>query len=90
MATTNRKIEVDDVTAAALESRAAEQGMSVPELVAALAQSASDPVTLPNDDIAELDRRWETAGEGGLVAHADVARWLQTWGTPAFKPWRDR
>jgi hypothetical protein len=24
------------------------------------------------------------------VAHEDVARWLETWGTPAFKPWHDR
>jgi hypothetical protein len=90
MATTKRKIEVDDATAAALERRAAEQGLSVAELLADLAQGASDPVTLRDDDIAELDRRWETAREDGLVAHADVARWLQTWGTQAFKPWRDR
>jgi len=90
MGTTRRKIEVDDATATALENRAAEQGLSVPELVAELAQDASEPAVLPDEDIIELDRRWEAAKNDDLVAHADVARWLQSWGTRAFKPWRDR
>ena len=90
MGTITRKIEVDDATAAALESRAAEQGLTVPELVAELAQGAAEPVVLRDDEIAELDRLWRTAKDDDLVPHADVVRWLQTWGTPAFKPWRHR
>ena len=90
MANSKRRIEVDDATAAALESRAAEQGLSVPDLVAELVHEATDPVALPTTDIAELDRRWEATKAVPLVAHSDVVRWLQTWGTPAFKSWRDR
>jgi predicted transcriptional regulator len=90
MGTITRKIEVDDATAAALESRAAEQGLSVPELVAELAQSAAEPLVLADKEIAELDRLWSAAKDDQLVPHTDVVRWLQTWGTPAFKLWRER
>jgi hypothetical protein len=90
MGTISRKIEVDDTTAAALESRAAEQGLTVPELVAELAQIASEPVVLADEEMAEMDRLWETTKDADLVQHGEVAKWLQTWGTPAFKPWRDR
>lgn len=90
MGTITRKIEVDDATAAALESRAAEQGLTVPELVAELAQSAAGPVVLADEAIADLDRLWDAAKEADLIQHAEVAKWLQTWGTLAFKPWRDR
>ena len=87
---THRKIEVDDATAAVLENRAAEQGLSVPELVADLVHAATEPVGLPAEEIAELDRRWAAASKDGTIAHADVAQWLQTWGTPSYKPWRKR
>jgi hypothetical protein len=42
-------------------------------------------------EIAELDRRWAKiqAGEE-TVQNADVVRWLETWGTPDFKPWPRR
>jgi len=42
-------------------------------------------------ELAELDRRW-AAIEGGepTVPHEEVARWPETWGTPAFKPWHER
>jgi hypothetical protein len=37
----------------------------------------------------ELDRQWAAikAGEP-TVAHDDVVRWLDTWGTPGFRPWQ--
>jgi predicted transcriptional regulator len=86
-----RLIEVDEQTAAVLEARAAERGLSVPELVAEMTAFPASPVGLRDDDIAELDRRWAAieAGEP-TVPHEDVVRWLQTWGTPAFKEWLDR
>jgi hypothetical protein len=33
-----------------------------------------------------------TCAEAGqpTVPHAEVVRWLETWGTPAFKPWHER
>jgi predicted transcriptional regulator len=39
-------------------------------------------------DIAELDRQWAEIKCGAIstVPHEKVARWLETWGTPAFKP----
>jgi predicted transcriptional regulator len=44
----------------------------------------------PNE-LAELDRRWAAieAGEA-TVPHDEVVRWLQTWGTPAFRPWHSQ
>jgi predicted transcriptional regulator len=51
----------------------------------------SGPVTINPDELAELDQRWAAieAGEA-TVPHDEVVRWLETWGTPAFRPWRDR
>jgi hypothetical protein len=91
MAAKTHKIEVDEATAAALKSRAAAQGLTVSELVAGMTALQGAPVTLPPTDIAALDREWAAiqAGER-TVPHGEVARWLQTWGTPAFKSWRHR
>jgi predicted transcriptional regulator len=37
----------------------------------------------------ELDRRWKAfEAQGSVAANDDVVRWLQTWGTPAFRSWR--
>jgi len=82
-----RTIEVDVATAEALEKRAAERGMSVADLLASM---VGDVLTLPTD-IVELDRRWAAieAGES-TVAHDDVVRWLETWGTSNYKPWPGR
>lgn len=84
---TTETIEVDAVTAAALKARAVERGISVSDLLAEMAAQAAT-VVLSSDELAELDRLWDgvKAGEA-TVAHEDVARWLETWGTPAFKPW---
>jgi len=83
MSDKGRSIEVDEGTAAALESRAAERGVSVSQVVAELV-----PLAVDSETIAELDRRWAAieAGEP-TVPHEDVVRWLKTWGTPAFKDW---
>jgi predicted transcriptional regulator len=89
MPPTKRKIEVDATTATVLENRAAEQGKTVAELLADVASSVASPVSVDAAELAELDRRWQAAKrQGGTVGHEDVVAWLRTWGTPAFKPWR--
>jgi hypothetical protein len=47
--------------------------------------------SLSPEKINELDRQWAAikAGEP-TVAHDDVVRWLDTWGTPDFGPWQGR
>jgi predicted transcriptional regulator len=51
----------------------------------------SASVRLSPEEINELDRKWAAikAGEP-TMAHDDVARWLDTWGTPNFRPWQDQ
>jgi predicted transcriptional regulator len=84
-------IEVDEATASALESCAAERGVSVSELIAGMTALQSAPVRISSEELDELDRQWAAikAGEP-TVPHEDVARWLRTWGTPAFRPWHNR
>jgi predicted transcriptional regulator len=77
MSTKTRTIEIDEVTAEVLQARARERGVSVSELVSELALS----------EAAELDRRWAAAEAGTTVPNSEVVRWLETWGTPAFRPW---
>ena len=84
-------IEIDDDTATALKQRAAERGVSVPELVAELVTLETGPAAADTADIAELDRRWKAFETQCSVASNDeVVRWLETWGTPAFRGWRTR
>jgi predicted transcriptional regulator len=86
---TTEAITVDAETAARLKSRAAEEGMSVSDLVASLMALATSPIAISSQDVAELDHRWAAVKAGEpTVPHDDVARWLESWGTPAFKPWR--
>jgi predicted transcriptional regulator len=86
---TNVRIEVDEQTADALQTRAAELGVTVSELVAELATLEADPITINDDAVAELDRRWsKVQNGGGTVPHERVVRWLRTWGTPGFRPWQ--
>jgi predicted transcriptional regulator len=88
---TNVHIEVDEQTADVLQTRAAELGVTVSELVAELAMLESEPISIEADDIAELDRRWKTIEAGRrTVPHERVVRWLRTWGTARFQPWRGR
>ena len=91
MTTKTHTIEVDEATATALTARAADRGVSVPELVAELAVLDAAPLAVDSEQIAELDRRWAKieAGEP-TVPHERVVRWLETWGSPAFEPWHQR
>jgi hypothetical protein len=84
-----RQIEVDVETAAALEARAAEVGLSVRELLAEMVCLEKAPAKLSGGGLRDLDRQWAAikAGEP-TVAHDDVVRWLDTWGTSAFRPWK--
>ena len=84
-------IEIDEATATALKTRAAERGMSVSELVAELVALDGEPIEVDSSEIVELDRRWQAIEGGrGTVANAEVVRWLRTWGTPAFRPWQKK
>ena len=86
-----RTIEIDEDTATALKQRAGERGVTVPELVAELVTLEAGPVDAEAADIAELDRRWSAfAAQDSVAANDDVVRWLQTWGAPAFRSWRER
>jgi len=90
MSSKTQTIEVDEATADALKTRAAERGVSVARLLSDIA-AESGPITVDSEEIAELDRRWAAieAGEP-TVPHDEVVRWLETWGTPAFRPWHKR
>jgi hypothetical protein len=86
-----RTIELDEATVAALKERADERGLTVSGLVAEYLDGDRAPADANADQITELDRRWATAGAGQpTVSHDKVVRWLETWGTSAFKPWRDQ
>jgi predicted transcriptional regulator len=84
-----RTIEVDDTTATALETRAFQVGPSVAESLAAMVAAEGVRRELPSADITALDQQWAAikAGEP-TVPHKDVARWLDSWGTPGFRPWK--
>ena len=86
----NVSIEVDEQTADVLQARAAELGVTVPQLVAELAALDSEPREADAEEIAELDRRAARAADSARVPHEHVVHWLRTWGTPRFRPWQDR
>jgi predicted transcriptional regulator len=91
MSTKIHTIEVDEPTATALQERADERGLTVADLLAEFAGAERAPLDIDDDQIAELDRRWLAVQAGSAtVPHDRVVRWLETWGTPAFKPWRDQ
>jgi predicted transcriptional regulator len=84
-------IEVDEATAKALKTLAAQRGISVPELLAELVSFNSDLVSARSEEIAELDRRWKSIEEGcATVPNDKVVGWLRTWGTSAFRPWHEQ
>lgn len=86
-----RTIEVDDATAAALESRAAEVGLSVAELLAEMVAAQGAPSVLSGAEMTELDQQWAAIKAGApTVAHDEIVRWLDTWGTPRFRPWKSQ
>jgi hypothetical protein len=83
-------IEVDASTAEALRARSAELGISVAELLAELAAAESGvSVDAVPGELAELERRARRADEVGTVDNNKVVRWLETWGTSRFEPWRN-
>jgi ribosomal protein L12E/L44/L45/RPP1/RPP2 len=85
-----RNIEVDEATASTLASRAAVRGLSVSELIAEMT-AAHDTAAVSHNEIAELERQWNAIKSGErTIEHEKVVRWLQTWGTPSFRPWNDR
>jgi predicted transcriptional regulator len=85
------KIDLPEPLAERLKAAAAESGESVEALVgraleAWLGDEAEDAAAL-----AELERRWAAVEAGGeTVPHGAVVRWLETWGSPGFKVWRDQ
>jgi predicted transcriptional regulator len=86
MGAKTQTIEIDGATAEALKERAAERGVSVAALVAELV-----PLAIGDEAIAELDRRWAAIERGQpTVPHAEVERWLRSWGSPDFRPWNER
>jgi predicted transcriptional regulator len=80
-------VDIDQHTADVLELRAAELGVTVPQLIAELAALDSTPRDADADEIAELDRRAAKAASGSRVPHERVVQWLRTWGTPEFRQW---
>jgi len=91
MTAAKRNIEVDETTASTLESRSAERGLSVSDLIAEMTAIHGAATDLPRDEIAELDRQWRAIKSGeATVPHERVVRWLQTWGTPSYRPWNNR
>ena len=86
-----KTIEVDEHTAEVLEAQAAARGVTIGQVVADLVAFIDAQIPADAGELAELDRRWAAieAGEP-TVPHKEVARWLETWGTPAFRPWLER
>ncbi len=91
MTASKRTIEVDGKTAAALELRAAEVGLSVPELLAEMVALEGTSARLSRAEMTELDRQWAAIKNGEpTIAHDAVVRWLDTWGTPRFRHWKSQ
>jgi hypothetical protein len=88
MASKRHMIEVDETTATLLRERADARGISVSELVAGMTALAETAVEISAEEFADLDRQWAAiqSGEEATVPHDQVARWLETWGMPDFKP----
>jgi predicted transcriptional regulator len=58
-------------------------------MVAETTSPKSASVRLSPEETNELDRQWAAIKAGELtIAHYDVARWLDTWGTPNFRAWQ--
>ena len=86
----NVSIDIDRRTADVLELRAAELGVTVPQLIAELAALDGTPRDADADEIAELDRRAASATPDSRVPQERVVQWLRTWGTSSFRPWPDQ
>jgi hypothetical protein len=76
------RVDIDQHTADVLKARAAELGVSVPELIAELAALDGNARDASADEITELDARTAKATGDTLVPQDHVVQWLRTWGTP--------
>lgn len=78
-----RKIEVDAATADLLEARASRRGLSIADLLAELAGFGGEP---PDEQGAELDRRWaDYLRTGESHDQSEVEAWLETVGTSDYR-----
>jgi hypothetical protein len=84
------RVDIDQHTPAVLEARAAELGVTVPELIAELAALDGSAREASADEIAELDARTARATGDALVSQDHVVQWLRTWGTREYRPWPGR
>jgi hypothetical protein len=98
MAAKTRNIEVDGETASLLEARARARGISVAELLADIAGSASLPGELAElrargqgpwspealDEDAQRLVEFERARSG--LPWDEVSAWMAAWGTPHERP----
>ncbi len=84
------RVDIDQHTADVLETRAAELGVTVPELIAELAALDGSAREASADEIAELDARAARATSDTLVSQDHVVQWLRTWGTREYRPWPGR
>jgi len=84
------RVDIDQHTAALLEARATELGVTVPELIAELAALDGSAREVSADEMAELDARTTRATTDTPVSHEHVVQWLRTWGTREYRPWQDR
>jgi predicted transcriptional regulator len=89
MAQVKRPIELDDEADAVLQRLARERGTE-PDRI------ASDAVRLFDElygqaELEELNRRWaEFERTGKSYSLEEVEAWLETWGSPDFRPFRRR
>jgi predicted transcriptional regulator len=84
-------VTLDTETAARLEKRADEVGLTPEQLVAALVRDNDGGDYVDASEIADLEARWAKVEAGEeTVPHEEVRRWLKTWGTPDFKPAHNR
>lgn len=81
------RVDIDQHTADVLEERAAELGVTVPQLFAELAALDGSAREASADEIAELDARASRATPVKRVPQEHVVQWLRTWGTREYRPW---
>lgn len=99
MGAKTRKIEVDSDTADLLETQAASRGISVSELVAALAGAAGAwPTALetmrsrgegpwhPGFLVEDAHRLAEFRRTGEAIPWEEVSTWMRSWSTPDELP----
>ena len=81
-------VTIDTDTAARIENRAGEIGVTPAQFVAELVRSEEGGDHVDSSVVEDLETRWAEVEAGGeTIPHEDVRRWLKTWGTSDFKPW---